>query len=365
MKAVILVGGEGTRLQPLTGKAVKSMVPVLNKPFLEYVIRHLKNHGIDQVILTLCHKPYYIESYFGNGSKFGTSLVYVVEDFPLGTAGAVKNAQRYINDSFFVINGDIFTDLDFTAMLHFHKQKKAKATIALTPVDNPTIYGVVETDAQGQVTRFMEKPPPDKVTTNMINAGVYILEPDLLDYVPQNSYFMFEHHLFPRLLEKTEPVFGYPIHVYWIDMGTPEKYRQLNCDLLLGKSQQAKNYIQGDKVHIGKETFIDPTARIEGPALIGKGCVVGKEVHLKGPVVLGANCKISSGAIITGTILWQNIEVGNRVTITNSIIGSGTRLRDNSRIEDDSVLGDDVFIANGVTVPKGSRIAPGTRIERA
>lgn len=364
MKAVILVGGEGTRLQPLTGKTVKTMVPVLNKPFLEYVINQLKDHQINEIILTLCHKPYQIEDYFGDGSKLGVRLIYAVEDFPLGTAGAVKNVQQYIDDFFFVLNGDVFTDLDFTTILHFHKQKQAKVTIALAPVDDPTLYGVVETGIEGKITRFIEKPPPEKVTTNMINAGIYILEPDVLDHIPQDSYFMFEYHLFPKLLDEGKPVFGFPTQGYWIDMGTPEKYRQLNYDLLLGKSNQVKGYAAGTEVHIDRESFMHPTTRIEGPGLIGKGCALGKEVYLKGPFVLGNGCKIGDGSIITGTILWENVEMGRQVTIANSIIGSGSCLRDNTRVENNSVLGDDVFIAKEVTIPAYSRIPPGARIDK-
>jgi len=348
----------------LTGKTVKSMIPVLNKPFLEYLINHLKNHKINQIILTLCHKPYLIEDYFGNGDKFGVHLHYAVEDFPLGTAGAVKNVQQYIDDFVFVLNGDIFTDLDLSTMLDFHKQKQAKVTIALTPVSDPSLYGVVETETGGRITQFVEKPPPDKVTTNMINAGVYILEPDALESIPQNSYFMFEHHLFPKLLEENKPIFGFLTHDYWIDMGTPEKYRQLNYDLLLGKSNQIRDYMRGDEVYIGKESFVHPTARVEGPGLIGKACVLGKEVHLKGPFVLGNDCKIGHGSTITGTILWHNVKVGHQVAIINSVIGRGSCLRDNSQIEDGSVLGEDVSIAKGVTILKNSRIPPEMRINK-
>ncbi len=363
MKAVVLVGGEGTRLRPLTEKTVKSMVPVLNKPFLEYVINQLKEHQITEVILALCYKPYQIEDYFGNGDRFDVRLVYIIEDFPLGTAGAVKNVERYIKDSFFVLNGDIFFDLDFTEMLRFHKQKQAKITIALTPVSDPTSYGVVVTEVDGKIIRFVEKPPPDKVISNMINAGVYILEPDVLEYIPSNRYFMFEYHLFPTLVKEGKPVFGFPTYNYWIDIGNPKKYKQLNYDLLLGKSKQVKTYIN-NKVHIDKESFIHSTTRVEGPGLIGKGCVLGKEVYIKGPFVLGNNCKIGDGSTIIGSILWHNVEVGCRVVITNSIIGSGSRLLDNSYIGDDSVLGEDVFINKEVILPKNSQISSGAWINK-
>lgn len=362
MKAIILVGGEGTRLQPLTDTVVKTMVPVLNRPFLEYIICHLKRYDINEIILTLCHKPFLLEEYFGDGSKFGTRLSYIIEDFPLGTAGAVKNAQKYITDPFFVINGDIFTDLNLSDMLRFHRQQKAKITIALTPIDNPTLYGVVESDIQGRITSFVEKPPHDKVTTNMINAGTYIFEPGILDYIPENSYSMFEYHFFPRFLEEGIPLFGYQSRDYWIDIGTPEKYRKLNHDLLLGKSSQVEDYRHGDEIYIGKETFIHPTAKLRGPLLIGKSCVISKEASLTGPAVLGNGCKIGEGSSINGAILWRNVEVGHKVTLESCIIGNSSRVQDNSHIEDNSVLGDNVFVAKDITVPANRRIPPGTKI---
>ena len=180
MKAVILVGGEATRLVPLTCNTPKAMVPVLNTPFLEHVIHHLSEHQVRDVILAQRHLSQPIKGYFGNGSQFGLRLGYTVEDAPLGTAGAVKNAEKYLDDAFLVLNGDIFTDLDISAMIGFHQERKAKATIALTPVDDPTSYGLIETNAQGRVTRFLEKPKWSEVTTNMINAGTYVLEPEVL-----------------------------------------------------------------------------------------------------------------------------------------------------------------------------------------
>ncbi len=362
MKAIILVGGEGTRLRPLTDNVVKTMVPVLNKPFLEYIIHHLRRHGINEVVLTLCHKPHQLEEYFGDGSKSNIRLSYVIEDSPLGTAGAIKNAQKHITDSFIVINGDIFTDLDLSGMLHFHRNTKAKITIALTPVDDPTFYGVIESDAQNRITSFTEKPAPERVTTNMINAGTYIAEPDILDFIPENSYFMFEYNLFPKLLEEGIPLYSYQSQDYWIDIGTPEKYLKLHHDLLLGKSSQLTGYKHGNEIHIGKETFIHPTARLTGPLLIGDGCVISKEASLKGPAVLGNGCKIGEGSLITGAILWRNVRVGNKVVIDNSIIGNNSRLQDNSHIDDNCVLGDNVFIAKDMTLPVNSRLSTGTKL---
>ena len=195
MKAVILVGGEATRLLPLTCNRPKAMVPVLNIPFLEHVIRYLSKHQIKDIILAQSHLSQPIKSYFGDGSQFGVKLSYTVEDAPLGTAGAVKNTERYLGETFLVLNGDIFTDLDITAMISFHLERRAKATIALTPVDDPTSYGLIETDAQERVMRFLEKPSWSQVTTNMINAGTYVLEPDVLTHIPPQTNFTFERDL--------------------------------------------------------------------------------------------------------------------------------------------------------------------------
>lgn len=237
LKAVILVGGEGTRLRPLTYGMPKAMVPVLNRPFLEHTIAYLKNYKVKNIILALSYLPEVVQNYFGDGSNSGVQLNYAVEDNPLGTAGAVKNAERYLSSTFVVLNGDVFIGLDIADMLAFHRSKGAKATIALTWVDNPCAFGVVETDSNGRVRRFIEKPSPARVTTNWINAGIYLLEPEVLEHVPTNAHYTFERGLFPLLLELGEPVYGYPFSGYWLDMGTPGKYLRLNCDLLLSKAK--------------------------------------------------------------------------------------------------------------------------------
>jgi len=202
MKAVLLVGGEGTRLRPLTCNTVKAMVPVVNRPFLEHLLGYLSSHDVDDIVVTLCYLPDCIESRFGNGSEAGITLAYVMEETPLGTAGAVKNAESHLDGVFFVFNGDIITNIDLRAMLSFHRQRNAVATIALTPVEDPSAYGVVETSGDGRVKRFIEKPPPGEAPTNLINAGIYILEPAVLRGVPQGTRCMFEHHLSPSRLSQ-------------------------------------------------------------------------------------------------------------------------------------------------------------------
>jgi mannose-1-phosphate guanylyltransferase len=329
MKAVILVGGEGTRLRPLTFNTNKTMVPVLNKPFLAYVLSYLKSYGIDDVLLALCYLPERITSCFGNGERYELKLNYVVEEYPLGTAGAVKNSEKYLNEPFLVLNGDVYTDLDLSAMMRFHRESGAKVTIALTPVENPTIYGVVETDGQGQVRRFLEKPSWEQVTTNMINAGIYILEPEVLQYIPSQSHFMFESQLFPLLLERGEPIYSYPNYGYWIDIGTPQKYLKLNHDLLCIK--------QGLNIE-EKPHLIHPTAQINEPVLIGSDCHIGPDVLIQGPTVIGEKCNIEQGVEIQGSLLWHNVQIGRGAKLRNCIIASRCYIGAESNIGDGSVL---------------------------
>ena len=320
-KAVILVGGPGTRLQPLTYEIPKPMVPLLNRPFLEHTISYLNKYGIADIILALSYLPEVVQDYFGDGGSLEVRLSYTVESEPLGTAGAVKNAEQYLDSTFVVLNGDIFTDLDIAEMLAFHRTKGAKATIALTWVDNPCAYGVVEADAGGRVQRFIEKPSPDRVTTNWINAGIYVLEPEVLRHVPANSRYTFEKGLFPLLLELDEPVYGYPFRGYWLDMGTPEKYLQLNCDLLLA---EARSYCIHDlgrgRILLGEGVSIHPSARITGPAVIGSGCKIGQEACIKGPVVIGPDCDIGDGANLERVVLWTGMNISSGASLKRCVV---------------------------------------------
>ncbi len=337
MKAVVLVGGEGTRLRPLTYNTVKAMVPVLNRPFIQYVIRHLNDHNVNEVILAMGHKPDSIKDYFDHAGKLDARLIYSVEQVPLGTAGAVKNADQYIgkDEAFLVINGDIFTDIDLSQMLKFHREKRAKVTIALTPVDDPTQFGVVEMDSQQRVTRFVEKPSREEVTSNLINAGVYILEHQILERIPQGKRFMFEHDVFPKLITEGEPVYGYPTNAYWIDMGTPEKYLRLNHDLLQGKSRLINS--QAENVSIGKQSSVHPQAKLTGPIIIDQGCTISKGVQLKGPSVIGSESSIGDDAVIENSILWPKVRVGEGAIIKNCIITNDIYIESSSHFEDAAI----------------------------
>jgi len=348
VKAVILVGGEGTRLRPLTCNIPKAMVPILNRPFLEHLLRYLEKYGVRDIILAMGHNPDPIQRRLGDGTQFGVRLTYLVEGSPLGTAGAAKNVESFLDGPFIVLNGDILTEIDLSAMMRRHREVKPKASIALTPVDNPTLYGVVETDAQGTVKRFVEKPSWDKVTSNMINAGIYILEPEVLSHVPASTRFTFEHHLFPMLLEIGELVFGYASDAYWIDIGTPEKYLKVHHDLLLRWDDT--------DVRTEGESQIHSAAHIKGPVLVAEECVIAEDVEIKGPAVLGPRCSIAKGAVIEGSVLWDGSQVREEAVLRNCVVGSRSCVQENCHILEGCVLADDV------TVRRGSMVAPGTRI---
>ena len=235
MQSLILAGGKGTRLRPLTMHTPKPIVPIANQPFLLYQIELLKRADVRDVILSLSYQPQKIEDKLGDGSDYDVRINYTVEASPLGTAGAYRHATDLIKETTIVFNGDVLTDIDLNEVIHFHREKNAVATIVLTPVANPSAYGLVETAADGRIRRFLEKPKPEEVTCNTINAGIYILEPKVLDYIPQGESFMFEYGVFPALLKSEEPFYAYVWEGYWRDIGTNASYLQANLDVLAGK----------------------------------------------------------------------------------------------------------------------------------
>jgi len=350
MKAVILVGGQGTRLRPLTCNLPKAIVPILNRPFMEHLISYLKRHGITEVILAMGYMPDPIQEYLGDGEGLGVRLTYVVEGTPLGTSGAIKNVEQYLDGPFVVFNGDIITDIDLTSMMEQHKKLKPSVSIALTPVDNPTIYGVVETDSRGMVKRFVEKPSLDQVTTNMINAGIYILEHDVLDLIPKSMPSMFENYLFPKLLKMGKPVLSFASDAYWIDIGTPEKYLKTNHDLL------DRGDISND--FSGNEAAIHESVIIEGPALIAENCRIHEGAIIRGPTVVGPNCTIGKEAVIERSVLWRNSTICEKAVLKNTSVCSFASIGERSRLIDNCVVGDNVSIAPDTVLGTGSRIWP-------
>jgi mannose-1-phosphate guanylyltransferase len=349
LKAIILVGGQGTRLRPLTCNIPKAIVPILNKPFLVHLLYYLKSHGVNKIILAMGYNPEPIKQCLANYNKLGIEIEYVIEDVPLGTAGAVKNTERYLDDTFIVFNGDILTDIDLSEMIELHRKLKPEASIALTPVDNPSIYGVVETDAANMVKRFVEKPPPEKVTTNMINAGIYILEPSVLQRIPESGFCMFERQVFPEMLLQKKSFLGYKSDAYWIDIGTPEKYMKANQDLL--------NRIPGRAIIMDNENTISESVKFTGPALIGKNCHIAEDAQVKGSTVIGQGCLIGNNTLIEGSIIWDGVNIASNSSIKNCIIGSNC-LIGTANILENCVIGDNVAVKANSGIEPGSRIWP-------
>ncbi len=383
MKAVILVGGEGTRLRPLTIHRPKPMQPVANRPFIEHVFRHLKAHGVTDIILSMCYLPGMIQEYFGDGSAFGVRLTYVTEEQALGTAGAVKNveAQGYLNpnEPVFVLNGDILTDLNLRAMLAFHREHGALGTIALTPVEDVRAYGLVECDEDGRVRRFIEKPRSlEGITTNLINAGTYILEPAALRLVPSNQFYQFEQGLFPSLLQHGDPLFGYPSDVYWLDIGTPEKYKTANVDMLHGRVYGRFEGEQRRKgVWVGAGCEIDPSAELIGPLVLGRRCVVGAGARLLGPLVLGDGCRVGPDVQLERAVLWEDVTVGlptsgpvkvdatiktDVTLVRDSLVGAGCAIAPGCQIEE-AVIADHCTIGSGNILSRGLKLWPHRTLE--
>src|SRR4030095_11329868 len=269
MKALLLVGGQGTRLRPLTIHQPKSIVPIFNRPFLHYqldIIKQVKE--IDEVILSLNYQPKRIEEVFGDGRDVGIKIRYVVEPTPLGTAGGVRFASEGVDDTLVVFNGDVLTQIDLGAILDLHRERRAKATLVLTPVDNPSAYGLVETDPEGNILRFLEKPKPDEITCNTINAGIYVLEPSTFDRIPKNPPCSIERSFFPSFIERGETFVAAVYRDYWIDIGTPEKYMQVHRDIMDGRYAAPPFAGKPGSAWIAERAKVSPQARLQAAAFL-------------------------------------------------------------------------------------------------
>jgi NDP-sugar pyrophosphorylase family protein len=342
MKAILLAGGKGTRLRPLTLHTPKPIVPIFDRPFLQYQIDLLRQvPEIDEVVLSLNYQPRRIEEVFGDGSEFGVHIRYVVEPTPLGTGGAIKFAAGDAKgEPIVVFNGDVFTSVDLPAVLALHRERKARATIVLTPVDNPTAYGLVETDGQGNVERFVEKPDPDQIRCDTINAGIYILEPDTLGRIPSDTVYSIERSYFPSLVENHETFVAYVYRGYWIDIGTPEKYRQAHRDIMAGRFVAAPFAAAPGTAHISPDARIEDGAVIESPCFIDAGSVVKKGARIGPYSVLGRHCHVGENAIVNGAVLWPNTWIDSEARIGAAIAGRHCHFGRNVEIEDNGIFGD-------------------------
>lgn len=355
MRAIIIAGGLGTRLRPLTYNVPKPIVPLANKPFVFHQIELLKKFGIKEIILNLHYLSDSIKNIFDDGKKLGVKVYYSIEEHPLGTAGAVKNAEEFFEEGpMLVFNGDILTDMNLEKAISFHNKKKAKVTLTLTEVEDPTPYGLVITDSDGRVLEFREKPAWEQVTAHTINAGIYIVDPSIFKLVPKGKEFSFERQLYPMLLEQGEPIYGYVTDAYWMDIGNPEKYLQAHHDILSGDVMAS---IPGNKISaniwVEDKAKISSSAKVKGPSLIGESSQIADDVLLDEYVVLGSSVTVGKFSRLKNCVVQSNTVIGEGVKMEGCIIGN------KCSIEDFCLVGKGVTLADGSILKKGTRIGGG------
>jgi NDP-sugar pyrophosphorylase family protein len=342
MKAILLAGGKGTRLRPLTIHTPKPIVPIFDRAFLHYQIDLLKQvPEIDEVILSLNYQPRRIEEIFGDGSGTGVRIRYVVEPAPLGTGGAIRYASQGVTDTIVVFNGDVMTSVDVNRVVQLHRERAAKATIVLTPVENPTAYGLVETHDDGSVKRFLEKPKADEITCDTINAGIYVLEPETFDRIPKDVAYSIERGYFPSLVERNEPFFAYVDRGYWIDIGTPEKYVQVHRDMFDGKFVGGSfATFERTQPIVAADARVEPGARLETPCFIDSGAQIKANAVIGPYSVIGRGVVVEEHAEVTSSIVWPNTRIGEHAVVERAIIGRNCHIGRNCSVRSEVVLGD-------------------------
>ncbi len=394
MRAVLMAGGSGTRLRPLTCDLPKPMVPILNRPIAEHIINLLRRHQITEVIATLHYLPDLIRDYFQDGNDLGVQMTYVVEeDQPLGTAGCVRNILELLDETFLVISGDSVTDIDLTAAIDFHRRKKASVTVVLARVPNPIEFGMVITNEDDRICRFLEKPSTGEVFSDTINTGIYIMEPSVLKYLPANEESDFSKDLFPLLLEKNEPMYGYVADGYWCDVGHLDAYRDANYDSLMQKVKleipysditshwsqlyshtetlpQLNKSIGLPATHhlipglwIGKNTYIHPSAKIETPVLIGGNCHIGPRVQISAGTVIGDNVTIGADADLKRPVIWNGAIIGEEAHLRACVISRGTRVDRRAHVLEGAVVGSLCTIGEEAQVNPNVRVWPSKQVE--
>ncbi|MHB9095408.1 MAG: sugar phosphate nucleotidyltransferase, partial [Eubacteriales bacterium] len=365
MKAVIMAGGKGSRLRPLTCNKPKPMVPVLNKPVMEYAVELLKRHNITDIAVTLQYLPDVIKEYFGDGSRYGVNLNYFDETIPLGTAGSVKNAEGFLDETFLVISGDGITDYNLTQALEFHSRKGGIVTIVMARVQSPLEYGVVMCDENDRIIRFLEKPSWGEVFSDTVNTGIYVIEPEIFNYFNRDEFFDFSKDRFPMLMLKEKPMFGYVASGYWSDIGSLEQYRQTHNDLMDGLLEAN---IKGRKVEdglwIGEGSTIDRGVKItEKPVFIGENCTVEAGVELGRYTVVGNNNTLRGGASLKRSILWDYNFVDHEVELRGATICNHIKIQANSALFEGTVIGDNSFLGRRVTLKPQIKVWPDKLVE--
>ena len=348
MKAILLAGGQGSRLRPLTLNTPKPIVPIFDRPFLRYQIELLRQAPeIDEIVLSLNYQPRRIEEVFGDGSDLGVQIRYVVEPQPLGTGGAIKFAAGdKPRGPVVVFNGDVLTSVDLPALLALHRDRKARATIVLTPVENPTAFGLVETDANGNITAFREKPSADEITVNTINAGIYVIEGETLDRIPAETQYSIERGYFPSLIERNETFVAHIDRGYWIDIGTREKYQQVHTDIMTGRFTAPPFHESVGQAMVSPDARIEPGAIIEGPCFVDTGVLVKAGARIGPNSVIGAHSHISEDATIEGAILWPHTWVDRHAKLGPLVAGRHCQFGRNVEVGGSALFGDNSVVTD-------------------
>jgi mannose-1-phosphate guanylyltransferase/phosphomannomutase len=365
VQAVIMAGGEGSRLRPLTCDRPKPMVPVMNRPVMEHTVNLLKKHGINQIAVTLQYMPMEIINYFGDGASFDAEIKYFIEDVPLGTAGSVKNAAKYLKETFIVVSGDALTDFDLTEAIKYHQSKNALATLVLTPVEIPLEYGVVITEKSGEIKRFLEKPGWGEVFSDTVNTGIYILEPEVLNYIPEGEKNDFSKDLFPLLLKENKPLFGVSLNGYWCDIGNLKQYQEAHLSVLEGIVDIIIPGVQtGQNIFTGENCKIDPEAVISGPVVFGSNCYIGKGAVIGPYAVIGDNCRIEDRASIKRSVLWNGVYIGQSAEVRGAVLCTKTAVRNGAMLYEGAVIGDKSVIEEHAKIKPDTKIWPGKIVEK-
>jgi mannose-1-phosphate guanylyltransferase len=359
MQAVILVGGEGTRLRPLTSTVPKPVVPLVDRPFISFMLEWLHGHGIDDVIMSCGFLATSVRNVLGDGSGLGMRLRFVEEPDPRGTAGALKYAEPMLDERFLMLNGDVLTDIDLTAQIAQHDATGARATLALVPVPDPSAYGLVHLQEDNSVRDFVEKPSSDAIDTNLISAGAYVLERDVLELVPAERKVSIEREVWPLLVGKG--LYGFPSRSYWLDIGSPQRYLQGTFDIIEGNVRTAVGErLAGDWVAI--DAGADVRGRVIPPAVVERGASVAEGAHVGSLVVLGEDVTVATGCSVERAVILNGSEIADGCVLSDCIVAAGCRIGPRSRITDGAVLGEGVTIGANNVISRGARIFPGVAL---
>jgi len=361
VQALILAGGEGTRLRPLTSTIPKPVVPLVDRPFAAFTLEWLRRHGVEDVVMSCGFMAAGVHNVLGDGSHFGLRLRYVEEPSPMGTGGAIKFAESLLDERFLVLNGDVLTDLDLSAQIAQHEQTGARATLALVRVDDPSAYGLVTLQEDGSVREFLEKPSPDLIDSRaLISAGAYVLERDVLKLMPSGENVSVERDVFPVLVE--HGLFGYPAEAgYWLDIGTPERYLQATWDILEGTvSTLVRERLDAANRAVGERVELE--GRLIAPVLVDDGCRIAEGAQIGGRVVLGRDVSVGGGTHIERSVVLQGAEIGAGCSISACIVGAGARVGDGCTLRDGVVLGEGVTLGAGNALSGETRVFPGVEL---